>query len=1000
MTLIERIKRLFHIGEKADNDIEPIETTDVSIIDTSNLEIDRNLTDDENESRKKLFEEVSSGNFSTFITYGNDIAKRTNHYMDIIRKRLNQNIEENKTLSRNVSLEQAIRQKVKIIFNDAEIDSILSDLSELKRNCELRIIALEDLGNVELKKSKRRIFFMSDKTDASKINSINNAIFRLSAHIKIITMLSQSVRNEQLTYYNENNTLNTFLSNTDEKESKEIANRVLDETFKELKSSIKAIATFSNIPALVIDGESLDKLDMDKMPLDKKVEVIALSKRYLDLYVAENREKLLAPGGLLDRAKEYQSKLWKEIESDYLDVPLWAKKAFKDSITKSDKSIYPNIKNKVYHKYYERLNNIERLVSVFGEEIPEEFKEKFYKTKFYYYALYEETDSFDSKTSAPFKIKSEEERKYYLKFITEIVDKIHRESDDGELLKFMDKHLSLKNANDILDHYDKFVALLRIEKLGRDGLFTLSFYKAEFKNYSPYCCCLDQINPKYLSKADLQIDLHYLGTMAKDILKLWKSTNNLEKMYNGFWGDYNDCWEFAEKVNPALYPRSNPSNWNWVYDNDLDYWPFVIKTIKEYNKSAREKGVDFEKQFNSFMGYKLNNGQYLAMFAYLMEKFSHNQFSREDVLSYIKNINRITEYGIMTNWILEDYLKENLSKENFEYFNYKYKKAPFSRVSRLNLWKTKKDDIRQFEEDKTLDFDFYKFIVNSCKKFESISWENNGKACGDKYSMDDTWMLVDACFKLDKIFGKENVRDELLNKYSYEYMKKDSSGDFIMLNKEKDIKTVIHFNFRNDSDDIDNIIRSYIFNKLVDKQIISDDKYLKAAMWMAYNFMSEAAPSSPFRDPILSEPFRGNLIGYYSNSMEVYISGKKKNEYISEDEKKFLKETEVVRIPLLIKVPESVQNKFDINERMTTLLENSNNVKQLICPDLVRVVLADNFDQRVRVVLVDNFDQRVRRSLDENNRVRPEILFEEYRKDAEVEDDRKNTAKSDGDMDL
>ena len=206
------------------------------------------------------------------------------------------------------------------------------------------------------------------------------------------------------------------------------------------------------------------------MPLDKKVEVIALSKRYLDLYVAENREKLLAPGGLLDRAKEYQSKLWEEIESDYLDVPLWAKKAFKDSITKSDKSIYPNIKNKVYHKYYERLNNIERLVSVFGEEVPEEFKEKFYRTKFYFYALYEETNSFDSDTSEPFKIKSEEERKYYLKFITEIVDKIHRESDDGELLKFMDKHLSLKNANDILEHYDKFVALLRIEKYGRDGL--------------------------------------------------------------------------------------------------------------------------------------------------------------------------------------------------------------------------------------------------------------------------------------------------------------------------------------------------------------------------------------------------------------------------------------------------------------------------------------------------------------------------------------------------
>ena len=991
MTLIERIKRLFHIGKKVNNDIEPIETTDVSIIDTSNLEIDRNLTDDENESRKKLFEEVSSGNFSTFIIYGNDIARKTNHYMDIVRKRLNQNIEENKTLSRNVSLEQAIRQKVKIIFNNAEIDSILNDLSELKRNCELRIIALEDLGNVELKKSKRRIFFMSDKTDASKINSINNAISRLSAHIKIINMLSHSVRNEQLTYYNENNTLNTFLSNEDEQESKKIANRVLDETFKELKSSIKAIATFSNIPALVIDGESLDKLDMDKMPLDKKVKVIALSKRYLDLYVAENREKLLAPGGLLDRAKEYQSKLWEEIESDYLDVPLWAKKAFKDSITKSDKSIYPNIKNKVYHKYYERLNNIERLVSVFGEEVPEEFKEKFYRTKFYFYALYEETNSFDSDTSEPFKIKSEEERKYYLKFITEIVDKIHRESDDGELLKFMDKHLSLKNANDILDHYDKFVSLLRIEKLGRDGLFTLSFYKAEFKEYSPYCCCLDQINPKYLSKADLQIDLHYLGTMAKDILKMWKSTPNLSSLYNGFWGDYNDCWEFAEKVNPALYPRSNPSNWNWVYDNDLDYWPFMIKTIKEYNKSAREEGINFEKQFNSLMGYKLNNGQYLAMFAYLMQNYRQNELSKEDVLKYIYGKGKIAEYNTMTATVLQDYLRKNLSEEDFDYIddelkeNDEYTKSA-KKVNSV-LWKMSNDSTNNERENLGEDFEYYKFIVDSCKKFRSISWESSRKYYDNKYSMDDIWTFIEVCLQLDETFGKENVRDELLKKYRI-YREDnipflyDGRADIIMVNREKDIKIVIHSDYEMKTKEI---IRGYIFNKLVDKQIISNDKYLKAAMLMAYNFMSNSSPyASFFRVPILSEPFRGGLIGYYHDNMEIYISGKRVKENISEEEKIFCKQTDKSNE----KIPESVQNKFEINERMTKILGNSNNVKQLICPDLVKVVLADDFDQRFR------------RSLDENNRVRPKMLFKGYRKNTEVKDDRENTAKSDGDIDL
>ena len=118
--------------------------------------------------------------------------------------------------------------------------------------------------------------------------------------------------------------------------------------------------------------------------------------------------------------------------------------------------------------------------------------------------------------------------------------------------------------------------------------------------------------------------------------------------------------------------------------------------------------------------------------------------------------------------------------------------------------------------------------------------------------------------------------------------------------------------------------------------------------------------------------------------MEVYISGKMEKKDISEEERTFCMQTDKSKE----KTPESVQNKFEINERTTKLLENSNNVKQLICPDLVRVVLADDFEQRFK------------KSLDENKKVRPEILFEGYRKNAEVEDDMGNTAKSDGDIDL
>lgn len=994
MTLIERIKRLFHIGEKANNIEKPIETTDVSIIDTSNLEIDRNLTDDENESRKKLFEEVSSGNFSTFITYGNDIAKKTNHYMDIIRKRLNQNIEENKTLSRNVLLEQAIRQKVKIIFNNAEIDSLLNDLSELKRNCELRIIALEDLGNVELKKSKRRIFFMSDKTDASKINSINNAISRLSAHIKIINMLSHSVRNEQLTYYDENNTLNTFLSNEDEQESKEIANRVLDETFEELKASINAMATFSNIPALVIDGESLDKLDMDNMSLDKKVEVIALSKRYLDLYVAENRDKLLSPGGLLDRAKEYQSKLWEEIESDYLDVPLWAKKIFDFNTIDTDEYGYVD---RVYYKYSERLDNIERLVSVFGEEIQEDFKENFYKTKFYYYALYTENTNSDEKTSEPFKIKSKEERKYYLKFITEIVDKIHRESDDGELLKFMDKHLSLKNANDILDHNDKFIALLRIEKYGRDGLFTLSFYMAKFKYNYNWFCCLDQINPKELSEMNLRIIESYRGTMAKDILKMWKSTNNFEKMYNVFWGDYNDCWEFAEKVNRALYPRSNPSNRNkfrnWVYIYDLDYWPFVIKTIKEYNKSAREKGVDFEKQFNSFMGYKLNNGQYLAMFSYLIEKLTEKNISKESVLAQIKSPNGKLEDGLNYSQILrkilpdlKEYMHSNLTegdyKNLYEMMRKDYIKGTIN--TEINFYRLlfkdyKADDGKVLGEDFNYDkYKYYKSIIDICKSFYKA-----GLHC---------WGLALICLELDKDFGKENVKNELLNNYN---IKQDDYRELYdvnhpmiyrldFYNKVNSLRYICEERI-DDRDDINiekicfnSSIEFFVLNRLVNEEILANSEEYRIALYIA-EYYREALNGQESYKSILDDGFDN----FYMGGLDIEgrrkpfggFSGMKFRWWLTYDEKR--------RIP----IPKDYQKEYELYKRIRAVFKSTDNIQEILCPDLVKIIMTKDFYKRLG------------KSYDKNKKVRPEILFEGYRKNAEVKDDRENTAKSD-DIDL
>ena len=163
MKIVEFIKSLFCKKSFEARYLEQVEIGEISIIDTSDLNIDRNLTREEDESRKIFLKEVDSGNFSAFISYGNDIAKETNYYMDIIRKRINQNIEENESFARDVSLEQVIRHKLKIAFNHEEINCIIDSLNELKRNCELRIIALEDLGNIESKKTKRKMPFISSR---------------------------------------------------------------------------------------------------------------------------------------------------------------------------------------------------------------------------------------------------------------------------------------------------------------------------------------------------------------------------------------------------------------------------------------------------------------------------------------------------------------------------------------------------------------------------------------------------------------------------------------------------------------------------------------------------------------------------------------------------------------------------------------------------------------------------------------------------------------------
>lgn len=468
MNFLDRIKklinRILNTLQKSNsiNGIEDASTTsEISIIDTSTLNINRVLTVEEKQRLETYSKEIDISS-NQIMEYGNEISRNVSFYMEMSRKRLNQSIDKNREFIEKPTTENIIRQKLDIEINKSEINSILTELQKLRRECELRIIALENRGNIEIKKGKRKLPFLSDKTDLVKIYQINNAIERIKTTIKIIDLLTHSIRNEMISTFQEEKTLDKFIENNDNEQNIEIVNKVLTEKFEELKEILKALQEIENNSDEII-GELLNA-DISSKTIQEKIAMITTAKRYIDLYVEKNKREFLKPEGLLEKIKQKTEELWNKIETDYYDRELWAKKKF---TTKEG-------------SYYNEAKQIEKILLIFDELIPEEFKREFYRIMFYSNALM--CEYYENDVNKQFTIGNNTERKYYAEFLSEIIEKVHKDSKDAELLRFMDTNLPIRDIEQILNDYEKVIALLRIEKQGREGLFTLKLFRDRILN--------------------------------------------------------------------------------------------------------------------------------------------------------------------------------------------------------------------------------------------------------------------------------------------------------------------------------------------------------------------------------------------------------------------------------------------------------------------------------------------------------------------------------------
>lgn len=461
MKLIEKIKHFLfsNISPTSEN---PISENNISRIDLSNIKINRDLSEDESLLKDKLGQEIDKGDINSLIKYGEDIAKKINYYLEVSRKIINQNLVLSSPSNKNLSINDAIKQKITISLNMSEINKIIESLQCIKRESEIRLLALEEAQDVELKLASKKVFFFSNKYDITRLKSIQTAISRITTTISIINSVMQSIKIEYYASLKENTSLNDVISKNNPEENIEIANNCLNDLYYELLSKIDAIDDFNN-------SSNLENYRGLKETPKEKVEQITKMKIYIDLYVEENRFDFFKNGGQFDKAKRLLEDLSEEIESDYFDWDVW--------YNYNCEKIFGEFRDNFFYNKYDyngEFSSLFNIIKVFGEYVPINFKEKLYKTNFLRFI----NASREVKPYKEYLHRSEEEVAFDCNFISDMISDIYTSSTDIDVINFMDKYIKPRNPKDIFLDEDKtfLIALCRVHSLGKYGLYTLKIF--------------------------------------------------------------------------------------------------------------------------------------------------------------------------------------------------------------------------------------------------------------------------------------------------------------------------------------------------------------------------------------------------------------------------------------------------------------------------------------------------------------------------------------------
>ena len=545
MKFLEKVKR-FIFGDISPTTENSEPENNISRIDLSHIELNRDLSEEEMLLKSSFSQEIAQGYINSLIKYGEDMAKEINYYLEISRKIINQNLALSSPSNKSLNINDAIKQKVKISFNMSEINSIIEDLQRIKRESEIRLLALEEAQDLELKLASKKVFFFCNKHDVTRLKSIQTAISRIATTVSVINSVIHSIKIEYYSSLKENTALDNIIFQNDPEENIKLANTYLLNLFSEFYDKLMAINS--------MDADYVDMVEFttSKETPKEKVEKITKMKKLVDLYVERTRGDFFKPNGNFANANKVLDELYYQIESEYYDFDI----NFKN--TNIIESVYGKSRyDFFYTKYDDQFRYLFNIIAIYDNYLPNKFKEKTYKADFLRLASILEIyikSHHDCPVGEDIK---EEEKTYYLLFITDMIQEIYTTSTDRQVIKFMDKYIKTKSSTSILNDKIALTTLLRIHKLGREGLFTLPYFRVDWhynsenrfledlhhvwdmlspKEYSlkgyiyrDYYIPSKLGTPKTKTVDDLHVDYGLWQDAFADIYKMWYS----DKIING-----------------------------------------------------------------------------------------------------------------------------------------------------------------------------------------------------------------------------------------------------------------------------------------------------------------------------------------------------------------------------------------------------------------------------------------------------------------------------------